>query len=228
MKAVCGWVLLGVLSVAGIASGQTVHYTGHSRLTQWAETRKHSFYLGMGGGPTQLSTVDNERNMEGINFSFDTEVSDLGTCFFLGYWITDHVGVEAGTRNYGTIDVPFTFSDPHDSSSGSGESEVTIDGSSVALMLGFDPVDSVQVYARAGALMWNESFDSRFDIAGEPAIRRETEDSGTGMLLGAGVSWRFHTGWRFQLQYEHATLGEDTAGMASLGLVYDFLGFVQE
>jgi len=220
--------MVGAMSVAGIASGQSVEVIGHDRVTRWAETRRHSFYVGIGGGLTQLSTVDNERSMEGINFRFDTEVSDLGTCFFAGYWITDHVGIEAGTRSYGIIDVPFEFTNPHDNTSGTGDSEVSIGGWSTSLTLGFDPLDSLQVYARVGALMWEESFDSRFDIVGEPAIHRETETTGTGLLVGAGVNWRFHSAWQLHLQYEHATLDEDTAGMASLALSYDFLGFVQQ
>jgi opacity protein-like surface antigen len=198
-------------------------------LGQMAPQQAHerSFYLGIGAGPTQFKTGNSEREMDGLSFRFDTDDDDLGLMAFAGYWISDNVGIEVASRNYGTVDVDFEFSNPHDGTSGTGVSEVSIDGVAVSLVVGFDVFDTVQVYARAGALMWQEDFNSRFDIPGEPAIERTTDDSGTGAVYGGGVSWRFHTTWQLSAQYDHATLGDDDVGMASLALSYDCVGLAR-
>lgn len=188
------------------------------------QERNHSVYVGIGYGPTQLKTSGDEREVEGINFTFDTEADDLGGMAYLGYWITDHVGVEIGGRDYGSINVPFSFHDPHDNTSGTGESDVSINGFNISLLLGFDITREVQVVGRAGALSWTEKFDSRFDIPGQPAIHAETEDSGTSPALGLGITYRFTPGWQLDARYEHASLDEDSVSLVTVGLSYDFIG----
>ncbi len=215
-SAVC--VIACLVGVTSIALGQAP-----------PRPRQHSFYVGLAGGPAQFMAGNGEREMDGLNFRFDTDDDDLGVMSFVGYWISDHVGFEVATRDYGTVDVDFEFSNPHDSTSGTGESEVTVDGIAVSLMFGYDVLDAVQVYLRAGALMWQEDFESRFDIPGEPAIDRTTDDNGTGFVYGVGVSWRFkdHDTWQLHAQYDYAALGDDDIGMVSLGFSYDFIGLVR-
>lgn len=189
--------------------------------------RNHTFYIGLAYGPTTVKPGSANRTVEGIDFTLDAEANDLGGAFYGGYWISEHVALELGGRDYGNVHVPFSFHDPHDNTSGTGESEVAVDGFSASLLLGFDLTRDFQVFARAGMLSWKESLKSRFDIPGEPAIRRETEMSGTGLLYGAGVSWRFESTWSLQLQYEATRLDEDDVSMVSLGLAYDFLGLLR-
>jgi outer membrane autotransporter protein len=195
----------------------------HDVLTE----RNHSFYVGFGFGPTQLKLANNERNVEGINFKFNASNNDLGGETHAGYWITDNVGIEVGGRSYGRMKAPFSFSDPHDNSTGSGESEVGMNGFNVSLVIGYDLAPQLQLFARAGVLMWKESYDSRFDIPGQPAIHRSYDQSGTGLSLGAGVSFRFADGWALQAQFEQASFGEDSVSMVSAGFSYDFIGWVR-
>ena len=201
------------------------------QLQDWAAARNRSFYVGFGGGLTQFKTSGDSREMDGLDFTFDTDDDDLGMVVSAGYWIKDgdhlDVGVEVSIRNYGTVTVPFAFSNPHDNSSGTGEAEVQLKAWSLAVMLGYDLNEVFQLYGRVGILPWTESFDSRFDIPGQPAIERQTEDDGTGFLVGAGVAYRFTSTWDLFLQYDLGTIGDDDIGMASLGFTYDFLGLVR-
>ena len=190
--------------------------------------RNHAFYVGFGFGPTELKPANESRSVEGIDFAFTASSDDVGSEVHAGYWIDDHVAIELGMRDYGTINVPFTFHDPHDNSSGTGESEVDASGGTVAALLGYDLTPTLQVFLRGGVLMWKEKFDSRFDIPGEAAMHRTYEQSGVGMIYGAGLSYRFHGGWALQGQYEHSALDPDEATMMTIGFTYDFIDLVHK
>jgi hypothetical protein len=101
-------------------------------------------------------------------------------------------------------------------------------GSSFSLQGGFDLGRSVQVVGRAGALAWNERYQSRFDIPGQPAIRAETSTSGTGAILGAGIAYRFAAGCQLEARYDYAKLDDDTITLLTLGLSFDLIGLVRE
>ncbi len=191
---------------------------------QGEEVRRHTFYVGFGYGPTTIKPVDKERVLDGISYRFDTDANDLGGLAYAGYWISDHVGVEIGGRDYGKVDVPFEFYDPHDFSQGTGASEVGFTGFNVSLLLGFDLHPDLQVFGRVSALSWQRHMESNFDIPGQPRMERTVDDSGTGLSYGAGLSWRFQTEWRLLLQYEQSTFEEDELTMTTLGLCYDFRG----
>ena len=211
---------------AGAATAETTGGAWESR--DPGAPRRHSFFMGLGYGPTTLKTADRAREVEGIDFRFSTDADDLGGIFYAGYWITDHVGLQIGSRDYGTVEVPFTFHDPHDNTTGSGESEVTFSGVDFALLFGWDITRDVQVFARLGALAWTEDMESRFDLEGEPAMHRSFSESGTGPTFGAGLGWRFASEWRLVLQYERSSFDEDEMQMVSVGLAYDFLGLLRE
>ena len=218
------WTTLGMAALLAVVAGNA----GAVETVLSEESpneRAHSLYLGMGYGPTTVSPGNEKRSVEGIDFSLKTDANDLGGMFYAGYWMSEHVALEIGGRDYGTVDVPFSFSDPHDNSSGTGESGVSINGFNASLLLGFDLVSNVQVIARGGMLSWKEKMESRFDIPGEPAIRRELETSGTGLLYGAGLNWRFESTWALSAQYEHVTLDNDEISRVTLGLSYDFMGW---
>lgn len=189
--------------------------------------RNHSFYVGFGFGQTQLKLANTDRNVEGINFKFDAHNTDLGGETHAGYWITDHVGVEVGGRSYGKMKAPFSFTDPHDNTTGTGESEVGMNGFNVSLVLGIDIHPDIQLFARVGALMWKENYDSRFDIPGQPAMHRTYEQSGTGYSVGVGANFRFTEGWAIQAQFEQCAFGDDAVSMVSVGLTYDFIAWTR-
>ena len=221
-----GMMVAAAVAVCVSATGRA----GEAKLKE-AEgegVRNHTVYVGLGYGPTQLKTSGKEREVSGIDFTFDTEANDLGSAFYLGGWITDHVGLEIGARDYGTIDTPFLFHDPHDNTSGTGESEVSISGVNVSLMLGFDIGKDVQIVGRAGALSWKEKYESRFDIPGKPAINSDLEASGTAPALGLGITYRFTPGWQLEARYEHDSLDQDKVTLLTVGLSYDFIGLVRD
>lgn len=211
------------LCIAATTQAQEVRVKG----PEGSNMRNHLVYAGIGFGPTQLKTSGQSREVDGIDFSFSTEAKDAGGALYVGGWITDHVGAEIGTRNYGTIDVPFEFFDPHDNSSGTGESQVSITGVNLALMAGVDLTRNIPVVGRVGVLFWKEEYDSRFDIPGEPAIDATTEASGSGPMLGVGASCRVSPGWQIDARYEFATLDEDTISLMTIGLAYDFVALAQ-
>ena len=188
----------------------------------------HSFYLGFAYGPTTLKTDGKQREVSGIDFTFDADADDLGMEAFGGYWITEHVGVEIGGRDYGQVEVPFQFTDPHDGDAGTGESVVEMGGFNVSLMVGFDVIESLQVVVRTGFLAWTEDFESRFDMPGRAAEYRTYSESGTGMTYGAGLVYRFSPGWSLEGRYELAAFDDDTVSLASVGLSYDFLGLCRD
>ena len=103
---------------------------------------------------------------------------------------------------------------------------MTITGANLSLLLGVDIVREVQFVGRAGALMWQEDYDSRFDIPGRPAIHAKMEDSGTGGTLGVALTYRFAPGWQLEGRYEYATLDKDRVTLVTLGLSYDFVGLL--
>jgi hypothetical protein len=45
--------------------------------------RNHAVYIGLGYGPTQLKPSGKEREVSGIDFTFDTEAHDLGSAFYV-------------------------------------------------------------------------------------------------------------------------------------------------
>lgn len=218
------WATMGMAALLAVMAGkagavETVLAEGNPG------ERAHSLYVGFGYGPTTVSPGNEKRSVEGIDFSLKADANDLGGLFYAGYWINDHVALELGGRDYGTVNVPFSFSDPHDNSSGTGESDVSINGFNASLLLGYDITPNLQVVARAGMLSWTEKMQSRFDIPDEPAIRRELETNGTGALIGAGLNWRFESTWALAAQYEVAELDNDQLSMVTLGLSYDFMGW---
>jgi hypothetical protein len=217
---VAAMVLIGVTTVGRTAVPL--------READGAGKRNHAVYVGIGYGPVELEMSDQQRQVSGIDFTFDADADDLGGLFYIGGWITDHVGAELGTRTYGSVDIPFTFDNPHDNTSGTGESEVSINGFAVSVMLGFDIGRDIQIVCRAGALTWKEEFDSRFDIPGQPAIVRDMELSGTGPLLGVAITYRFTPGWQLEGRYEYASLDEDDLSLLTVGLSYDFIGLLRE
>jgi hypothetical protein len=222
MKATWMAGVAAVLGVAAAAAGEAP-LSGEEGGRDW----NHSFYIGFGYGPADLKTDGSQRNVSGLDFTFGTEANDLGGMFYAGYWITEHVGVEVGGRDYGQVDVPFSFYDPHDNSSGTGESMVSMGGFNVSLMLGLDVTKDVQAVLRAGALSWKEEFESRFDVPGQPVMYREMELSGTGATYGAGLVYRFTPGWQLEGRYEHASFDKDEVDLVSIGLSYDFIGLVR-
>lgn len=226
MKAISAGVLACVLSLTCVTLIEAAGSGSSGGSARWDAAGEHGFYVGFAFGPAQLSTADGEREMDGLNFLFEVDDDDIGMAVFAGYWISDFVCLEAAIRDYGTVGTKFEFSNPHDGTSGTGEAEVAITAVSLSLMMGYDIQDSLQLYARIGAQMWEEQFDSRFDIVGQPALYRDTEDSGTGLIYGGGISWRFHSTCRLHLQYDHAELDDDDIGMTSLAFSYDFVGLL--
>ena len=109
-----------------------------------------------------------------------------------------------------------------------GQASAAFAGSTVSLRMGADLGEVASVFARAGAISWTNSIESRFDIPGQPAIRRELSDSGVGMTLGAGFNFRLSDCWRMQIEGQHCTLGEDEVNMVTLGLSLDFGTFIEE
>ena len=187
-----------------------------------------SLYFGFGYGPTSVGLGSQARTIEGIDFTLDAKADDLGYTGYIGWWINRNVAIEAGRMDFGNIDVPFTFRDPHDNTSGRGEATATFAGSTVSLRMGSNLGEAVSVFLRAGAISWTNSIQSRFDIPGQPAIRRELSDSGVGMTLGAGFNFRLSDCWRMQIEGQHCTLGEDEVNMVTLGLSLDFGTFIEE
>ena len=226
MKAGMAAAVVVAVALCTTATGRAAE--GRLKEAVGESERNHTVYLGIGYGPTQLSTSDQQREVSGIDFTFDTKANDLGSVFYIGGWITDHVGLEAGAHVYGKIDVPFEFHDPHDNTSGTGQSEVSMSGLGVSLLLGFDIGKSVQIVGRVGALSWKERYQSRFDMPGKPAINAEMETSGTGPTLGVGISYRFTPGWQLEARYEHASLEEDQVSLLTVGLSYDLIGLVRD
>lgn len=218
-------VISGMLCMA-VAQAEDFKLSAADRQAGWPE-RNHSFYAGFSFGPTQLKLANNERAVEGINFKFDAKNNDLGGEAHAGYWITDNVGLEVGGRMFGKMKAPFSFSDPHDNTTGTGESEVTMNGFNVSLVLGYDFTPQIQLFGRVGAIMWKEAYDSRFDIAGQPAMHRAYEQNGTGYCAGIGASFRFTEGWAVVVQYEMDSIGEDSVSMITAGLTYDFIGWAR-
>ncbi len=189
------------------------------------QKRRHMVYLTGGFGSTNVLTADQGREVEGIAFQFTTKDTGLGGAGMAGYWITDNVGLEAGYWDFGAVHVPFDFQDPHDNTSGTGESRMHFTGWSFSLMFGYD-VGPVQVFGRLGANLWKQKMGTRFDIPDEPAVRRELSDSGMDLTYGAGVSWRFHRTWSLQAQYERTHFDQDKIDMLMLSVSYDFLGLI--
>jgi hypothetical protein len=185
------------------------------------------FYAGLGFGPTQLKLGNNERTVEGINFTFTADNNDAGGETHAGYWITDNIGIEVGARDYGTVKVPFVFSDPHDNTTGTGESEVRINGFIMSAVFGADITPTLQLFGHMGVFKWKERFDSRFDMPGQPAIHRSYANSGSGISYGAGVSWRFKDTWAMQARFEHDTIDEDEVTMFAVGFTYDIIGLLR-
>ena len=219
------------MTVGGLACLTMVHGAEVAipaqQQAEGVENRNHLLYLGFGFGPTQLKTGGDTRSVEGINFNYSAGNNNLGGETHAGFWISDNVAVEIGARDYGKAKVPFAFSDPHDNTSGTGEAEVGMRGFNISLVLGCDITPKLQVFARAGVLKWTESFESRFDIPGQAAMHRTYDQSGTGLSLGAGMSYRFSNYWHWQVQYEYDTFDVDQVSMLSIGLSYDLLGLTR-
>ncbi len=188
--------------------------------------RAHTLYVGVGYGPTLLTPSGDEREMKGIKYTFETKADDLGGLFYVGGWITEHIGVEFGTRNYGVIDAPFKFVNTHDNTSGEGDAEITMRGLNVSALFGIDPIDDVQLVARVGALTWKQSYESNFRTTGESATDVNMERNGAGPAVGLGLSYRFSGGWQMDFRYEYAMLDEDRVQLMTLGFAYDFVGLV--
>lgn len=221
-----GWRILvwTALGVAASGYGQDVGWQGADAALA---ARKHGFYIGAGVGITSIRPADSERSEQGISFRFDADGNDMGAGAFVGYWISDHVGFEVGTRSYGKVDVAFEFDDPHDNTHGTGEASLDYTAVGVSLMLGADPLRNVQVYGRAGTMFWTRTTEARFDIPGEPAIDALVEEDGAGLNLGVGVDWRFEGGWHLRLQADRTLFDDDEIDMFGLALLYDFSGLLR-
>ncbi len=206
----------------------TLTATAAAAASDWDywNSRKHSIFTTVGFGPTTVRPEGNEREVEGITFQFATEDTGLGGAGMFGYWITDNVGLEFGYWDFGAVDVPFSFQDPHDNTSGTGESAMHFTGYCPALLLGYD-IGAFQIFGRLGAIIWSQDMSTRFDIPDEPAIRRQLSKSGTDVTYGVGASWRFHTYWSLQVQYERTVFNKDKVDLFLLGLSYDFLGVMK-
>jgi opacity protein-like surface antigen len=188
--------------------------------------RARTVYVGVGYGPTTLTPSGDVREMNGIEYTFETKANDLGGMFYVGGWITEHIGLEVGTRNYGMIDAPFTFVNTHENTSGEGDSEVSMRGFNVSALFGIEPIDDIQLVARLGALTWKQSYESNFRTTGEPAKTVDMERRGTGPAAGLGLSYRFSRAWQMDLRYEYAMLDEDRVQLLTVGLAYDFIGLL--
>ena len=188
------------------------------------EPRAHSVYVGLGYGPTSFQPGNNAREVEGISFRFTTDANDLGSQAYIGYWVSEHVALELGGRDFGGVQVPFEFQDPHDNTEGTGESEASFNGVNVSLLVGGDLGESVRVFGRLGAISWQNDLTTRFDIPGEEPIRRSETYSGTGVSYGAGLAWFLESGWQLVAQYEHSTIDEDEMDLMTVGLAFDFGG----
>ena len=217
---------LGTLACCGLVQAAEVVIPAGPQTTEPRE-RNHSLYVGFGFGPTQLKPGNDTRSVEGIDFKLTASNNNMGGETHVGYWLTDYLAIEVGGRDYGQAKVPFSFSDPHDNTTGTGESKVGMRGFNVSLVLGVDVTPKLQLFARAGVLQWTETFDSRFDIPGQSAMHRNYTQSGAGMCLGAGLNYRFENYWNLQVQYEHNTFDIDQVSMFSIGIGYDFLGLMR-
>lgn len=215
------WTMI-VAAGAGGARAEAVDALGKKEATP------KFLYFGFGYGPTAVGLGSQARSIEGIDFTLDANADDLGYSGYLGWWINRNVALEVGRMDFGSIDVPFTFQDPHDNTSGRGQASAAFAGSTVSLRMGADLGDAASVFARAGAISWTNNIESRFDLPGQPAIRRELSDSGVGMTLGAGFNFRLSDCWRMQLEGQHCTLGEDTVDMVTLGLAFDFGALLEQ
>lgn len=219
----------GAMALTGLALGlgglAEAAETGAAPLARDSlAPRVHSVYVGLGYGPTSFQPANTAREMEGINFRFTTDANDLGSMAYIGFWVSEHFALELGGRDFGGVQVPFEFQDPHDHTEGTGESEASFSGVNVSLLVGGDLAKAVRVFGRLGAISWQNDLSTRFDIPGEPPIRREETYSGTGVSYGAGLAWFLESGWQLAAQYEHSTFDEDEMDLMTVGLAFDFGG----
>ena len=158
----------------------------------------NGLYLGAGVGQAGIGL---DEVVDGESLDFDA----TGTGFKLigGWRFLDWLAVEANYLDFGSLDDEVQGVDV-----GAG-----LDGFTVSVV-GFLPIGPVDLFARAGAFVWNGDLEiDGVDLG---------DDDGTDLTYGVGAQFRV---WSLSLraEYERFDLGDGDPDLITVGVTWTFL-----
>jgi len=168
-------------------------------LASSAQAADKGFYLGASIGQANIEDdVDDLEDLDDIDFDAD----DTGLKAFAGYRFNDWIGIEGSYVDFGSP------SDIFDDDDVQADARV-ID----AYIVGFLPITTFDLFAKAGVANWDTSFDiDDLDL--------HADDDGTDLAWGVGGQFRLGSA-AFRLEYEDFDFG-DKADMISVGFSWTF------
>lgn len=156
-------------------------------------------YIGAGAGLTTVDVCDDLNSLGAT--SCDDE--DTGLKVFGGYKFNPNFAVEGLWADLGEV-----------SATGpGGTATVEVDGFGAAAV-GIIPLnEQFSIFGKVGAFMW--------DASGGGAASG-TDDDGTDIMFGAGVSWDFTSRFGVRAEWERFDIDGDDVDFLSVGLQINF------
>jgi OmpA-OmpF porin, OOP family len=165
-------------------------------------------YAGGGIGQSQITATP-------LTGAPQIDDEDTSFRFFIGYRTMEWFAVELGYVDFGGVDT--TFIDPT-----LGNVRLDVDASGFdAQAIGLLKFEKVDLYAKAGLILWNVDTRGRAG-SGLLTFDRSFSDDGTDLVFGAGVKYSFLERWAVRLEYENFAIDglDDDVGMISAGITW--------
>lgn len=189
----------------------------------WADSNVFRVTGGLGYGfhaDSSVSDVEKSLLDKGYNVPVSNfEEGGLGYSAWLGWQAHQHVLLEVGYLDFAERSAKAPNVDP-----GFGKALVESlptsgQGFALALRPTFDIAKDWSVYGRLGAMRW----DSNLDVKGYSSSK-----SGTDLLLGGGIEYRFARSWFTSLGWDSVKMDDTQNHIIVLSVTYQLGGASKE
>jgi OOP family OmpA-OmpF porin len=194
-----------IAAVAVVFSSTLAHAQGTEAKTGW--------YAGLdiGAARTGLSGSDIDGALANQGVAGSSSIDKSGTAFGIngGYRLNRNFGVEAAWQRLGSFD--------YSSAAGADTINGKFEADALSLAgVGFYPLSSGwSVYGKAGLAMTDAKLSANSGTGATPVSG--TSHTGTGLLVGAGVTYDFNPGYFAKAGWDHyAHVGDASTGSGGI------------
>jgi OOP family OmpA-OmpF porin len=194
-----------IAAVAVVFSSTLAHAQGTEAKTGWYAG------LDLGAGRTGLSGSDIDGTLANQGVAGSSSIDKSGTAFGIngGYRLNRNFGVEAAWERLGSFD--------YRSSAGADTINGKLEANALSLAgVGFYPLTSAwSLYGKAGLAMTDAKL-SASSASGATPVGSHSH-TGSGLLIGAGVTYDFNPGYFAKAGWDHyAKVGDASTGSADV------------
>jgi uncharacterized repeat protein (TIGR01451 family) len=186
-----------------------------------------NWYAGVSAGSTDLGTSSEEYRdaLSGAGITpraVSLDDSDSGFKAFGGYSFNEYFAIEAGYADLGEVESSFATTVPPNAVDSTVRTAANVHpyfaGGATLALVGKVPVgDRVELFAKGGAFMWDNT-EVDLEVVSGATFSTSLDRDGSDAFYGAGVSLDIGAGWRVRGEWERYEIDDQDADFISFGV----------